>query len=268
MNQTYRSIWNESLGAWVAASELTLAKGKPGRAGRSVTLADAGASRQRNAAALSAIGAAVIGLLLSLAVSQSVYAQTDLGGGTGAGVRHIAIGGSTANCTPVSDSSYTIRTGLTTANQGAISNGTESIAIGGNCSYPAAAVGTSAFALGVNAMALGNYSFSMGRDSIAAGALSQAWGYGANASGTNSIALGSASVVNNAQQGDGPKSLAADGIAIGRSSVVASTATASVAVGLGAKVSQANSVAIGATANGASSGKIAIGSGASVGEPR
>ena len=30
MNKTHRSLWNESLGAWVAASELTRARGKRG----------------------------------------------------------------------------------------------------------------------------------------------------------------------------------------------------------------------------------------------
>ena len=34
MNKSYRSIWNESLGAWVAVSEIETAKGKP--AGASV----------------------------------------------------------------------------------------------------------------------------------------------------------------------------------------------------------------------------------------
>lgn len=33
MNKTYRSVWNEALGAWVAVSETTKAKGKPGRGG-------------------------------------------------------------------------------------------------------------------------------------------------------------------------------------------------------------------------------------------
>jgi hypothetical protein len=28
MNKSYRSIWNEALGAWVAASEITSARGK------------------------------------------------------------------------------------------------------------------------------------------------------------------------------------------------------------------------------------------------
>ncbi|WP_176324589.1 ESPR domain-containing protein [Burkholderia vietnamiensis] len=31
MNPNYRSIWNESLGAWVAASENDSARGKPNK---------------------------------------------------------------------------------------------------------------------------------------------------------------------------------------------------------------------------------------------
>ena len=34
MNRSYRTIWNESLGAWVAASEVNKAKGKRSRQGR------------------------------------------------------------------------------------------------------------------------------------------------------------------------------------------------------------------------------------------
>ncbi|HSW20371.1 MAG TPA: ESPR domain-containing protein [Ramlibacter sp.] len=33
MNRSYRSIWNEALGAWVAASEITSANGKRSKAG-------------------------------------------------------------------------------------------------------------------------------------------------------------------------------------------------------------------------------------------
>ncbi|WP_143282445.1 ESPR domain-containing protein, partial [Burkholderia mallei] len=31
MNRSYRSIWNEALGAWVAASEISSARGKPNK---------------------------------------------------------------------------------------------------------------------------------------------------------------------------------------------------------------------------------------------
>ena len=36
MNKSYRSIWNESLGAWGAASELSQARGKGGRVRKNV----------------------------------------------------------------------------------------------------------------------------------------------------------------------------------------------------------------------------------------
>ena len=38
MNKSYRTIWNESLGAWVAASELTATRGKRNRTQRVVAL--------------------------------------------------------------------------------------------------------------------------------------------------------------------------------------------------------------------------------------
>ena len=31
MNKSYRTVWNEALGAWVAASEITKARGKPSK---------------------------------------------------------------------------------------------------------------------------------------------------------------------------------------------------------------------------------------------
>src|SRR5690349_7464643 len=55
MNKSYRSIWNEALGAWVAASETTRARGK--RGGSRVALAAA---------------ASVLGLLSTSAQAQSV----------------------------------------------------------------------------------------------------------------------------------------------------------------------------------------------------
>ncbi|MCO8649406.1 autotransporter adhesin family protein, partial [Burkholderia multivorans] len=39
MNRTYRSIWNEALGAWVAASELDAARGKPNKSAVAIAAA-------------------------------------------------------------------------------------------------------------------------------------------------------------------------------------------------------------------------------------
>ena len=41
MNKSYRSVWNESLGAWVAASEITSGRGKKSRSGRTAIAATA-----------------------------------------------------------------------------------------------------------------------------------------------------------------------------------------------------------------------------------
>ncbi|WP_162588885.1 ESPR domain-containing protein [Variovorax sp. RA8] len=39
MNKSYRTVWNEALGAWVAASEITKARGKRSRSGAVVAAA-------------------------------------------------------------------------------------------------------------------------------------------------------------------------------------------------------------------------------------
>lgn len=52
MNKSYRSIWNESLGAWVAASEITSARGK-----RSKGVQNAGSSRGSSARSLMKLSA-------------------------------------------------------------------------------------------------------------------------------------------------------------------------------------------------------------------
>src|ERR1700710_2632728 len=41
MNKAYKSVWNESLGAWVAASEINATRGKPSKATLAANLASA-----------------------------------------------------------------------------------------------------------------------------------------------------------------------------------------------------------------------------------
>lgn len=59
MNKFYRSIWNESLGAWVATQEGVAAKGKKSRSGRHVaiglSLSVAGLLAASNVAAQTAV---------------------------------------------------------------------------------------------------------------------------------------------------------------------------------------------------------------------
>ena len=73
MNKSYRSIWNESLGAWVAVSELTKARGK----------------RSKSAVALAA---AVLIAGSGVGWSPDVLAQYTAGRGFASGGGAIAIG--------------------------------------------------------------------------------------------------------------------------------------------------------------------------------
>ncbi|MGX5891480.1 ESPR domain-containing protein, partial [Burkholderia gladioli] len=72
----YRSIWNESLGAWVAASENDSARGKPNK---------------------SAVAKAVTtAVLVAGATNQVAQAQYATGGGVASSTSTIAIGGNAA----------------------------------------------------------------------------------------------------------------------------------------------------------------------------
>ena len=61
MNKTYRSIWNEALGAWVAASEAVSSRGKASGSKRSLATA---------------------ALVLLAGIAMPVHAQYSAGGGT------------------------------------------------------------------------------------------------------------------------------------------------------------------------------------------
>ncbi|WP_175948656.1 ESPR domain-containing protein [Burkholderia pyrrocinia] len=79
MNHTYRSVWNESLGTWVAASEISSARGKLNKSGLTKAVTEA---------------------VLSMRVTVSAtHVQYSAGGGVTSAVDAIAIGGSPATVT-------------------------------------------------------------------------------------------------------------------------------------------------------------------------
>lgn len=96
MNRSYRTIWNESLGAWVAVSEIQSAHGKPSSS--SVAAGVVGAAAGVFAGRLSwmafavqiAIGAAVLIPLGNEAMAQYAPAAS---GANGSGASSTAIGG-------------------------------------------------------------------------------------------------------------------------------------------------------------------------------
>ena len=61
MNKSYKTIWNEALGAWVAGSELDRAKGKGGAVVRRASRNTAGGAMTLVAAAVALLGSVVPG---------------------------------------------------------------------------------------------------------------------------------------------------------------------------------------------------------------
>ena len=82
MNKVYRVIWNASLGAWVAVSEITKSKGKKSN---------------------KAIKSGVLVSSLVLFAGNAIAAPYGVGGGSATGIDTIAIGeksvGQGVNCT-------------------------------------------------------------------------------------------------------------------------------------------------------------------------
>lgn len=143
-----------------------------------------------------------------------------MGGGIGTGLNHISVGSSLGTtCAPQADSAYrSLGGGGATANSGAIANGSESIAIGGNCSYPTSALGDGSFALGVNALALGAYSIAIGKNASATAERGLAVGSDSKARGIDSVALGGATAASNNSYAVGAGALAqgSGSVAIGQ----------------------------------------------------
>jgi len=94
MNKVYKSVWNESIGAWVAVSENSQARGK--RNARSITLAAVAAAVPFSVQMQSA-GAATdpdfISIITANGVAASAAAAGDIAIGQGSVVNSGAIGG-------------------------------------------------------------------------------------------------------------------------------------------------------------------------------
>lgn len=163
MNKSYRNIWSESLGAWVAASEITSACGK--RSGGAVR------------------GAAMIALA---AVGLQCAARADTQIGSSYTVNPLGAVCSTVG-NPAVGSNWTCQVPNGTGGFATVSGVTSTS--GGEPDLAALATWVST-KLGAGALALGNTSTqALGTNAIAIG-------NGASATQTNGVALGSGSVAN------------------------------------------------------------------------
>ena len=164
MNKSYRSIWNESLGAWVAVSEVASARGK--RSKRSV------------------VGAAVALVIAA-----------------GAGAAHAQYTGNQSNygSVPTGSTGVAIGTGTTAATQATVSGdvnildrGNPGNARKGATNYNVGTAGVGGVAIGRKASSTGG-AVAIGDNAVAS---SLGIGIGAYASGTGvgSFALGTAAL--------------------------------------------------------------------------
>ncbi|MBB5469839.1 autotransporter adhesin, partial [Paraburkholderia sp. CI2] len=252
MNKSYRTIWNEALGSWVAASENAVARGK------------------RNKAKVCAVVATAVVAAASWA--PAAHAQYNAGGGVAKGLHSIAIGsGAKTDGTNINS----IAMGYNAfATSGTSAGAYSATAIGTNAN----AVGDGAAALGDNARATADKTTAIGRDAIANAVQSSAIGAGAAASGEGSTAVGaesnasgdgatalglqaSASARNSVALGFGALSTGDAGIAIGQ--LATSEGTASMAMGAYATSTGNYSVAMGLLADSAGDNSVALGYGAS-----
>ena len=213
MNKSYRSIWNEALGAWVAVSELEKSKGKSSKRGRVGGVFRWSALVVAMAAGtLAGVANAQVTLLTCVnstngidcrpasqagltftANNDSNAANENLvlrgGGDGGQAIRNYFVGNADianqANIT-IGDAAYTASITTIFANRFQVGSSTTS------------ASGANSSAIGIGAKASAADTVAIGSNAVASGASAVAMGNGAQARYANGVALGSGSLTGTA----------------------------------------------------------------------
>ncbi|SFQ03906.1 YadA-like family protein [Ralstonia sp. NFACC01] len=235
MNKSYKTIWNEALGAWVAASELDRAKGKGGTVVRRACHNSAGGAMTLVAAAVALLGSVLPGQAYAQVNCSTAPYNFYSGSTTCVGFMSIATqGGATAVGYGANS------TGLNAIAVGfqAVASGTNSINVGARTAPGTGATADSTIGIGTDVTASGTAGIGIGVQSVASGNLATAVGSLAKATADNAVALGA-----NAQ----------------------ATNAAATAVGNGAKASGNTALAIGGQAFAIGDGTVAAGQGAGAG---
>ncbi|SAL69389.1 transporter [Caballeronia udeis] len=237
MNTSYKTVWNETTQAYVAASEVAKSRG--------------GKSRGKKA---------LLGILLATGLADSGFALADgFSSGSGAvavGANDTAVGNnaytSSKTCPGQAVSDYSSSFGYSASASGcsatAIGNGAQAgtAALASTSTYTTA-VGGGAQALAVQSTALGSNAIASQDNATAVGAFSQAKGVSAFAMGAQAKALADDSWANgtSATVNTG----ASRSIAVGSNSSIAANMTDSLAMGSSSTVSSLGSMAIGSSTN-------------------
>ncbi|HFE9760300.1 TPA: trimeric autotransporter adhesin Ata [Acinetobacter baumannii] len=280
MNKVYKVIWNASIGAWVATSEIAKSKTKT----KSKTLN---------------LSAAVLSGVISFAPNAFAGTNTEGGGGQGTAISAARCAEGQANAGNKADiaigcgseTKYLGRGSLIADRNNPYNNTTGAFANGGNKEGGALALGTGAtvekglgtaigsyattqgisgVAIGTGALSSGNTALAIGRQSAATADFSQAIGNVAAATGKGSLAIGHSATA------EGYRSIAIGSPDIENADAVAGQAGAayqpkmatkatgkdSIAFGGGAVATEENALAIGAFSESKGKKSVAIGTGA------
>ena len=235
MNKVFKTVWNASLGVWVAVSE-TASSQKKG----SNKLKKAAA----NAVATVAIGAATIG---------GVHAGWSNGQGT-VSTDSIAIGTTEGKADASAEEATAVGSGAK-AGSGSVSLG-----------FKAGSTGQDALALGANAKATGSSTIAMGSSAQATGVNSLSLGTSSSALAKDATTIGAYALANQegaTSIGQAAQATAIDAIAIGRGAKA--SGKNAIAVGKGTKAEYEDSIAIGSKAVVSKAGAIVIGTGTASG---
>jgi autotransporter adhesin len=182
MNKSYKSVWNESTGSWVAVSELATGRSKSKRAKTAISKA---ILTQIAIGGMSLAGASVA--MADPVVSGTVNVANGVAIGTDSEVDADPANASKTGGVAIGDSSYALGSGVAVGQNS--SAGSDSLAFGSNAT--AANGGT---AIGANAYSINNGGVAIGQAASATGAGALALGMNSSASGSGSVALGQDSV--------------------------------------------------------------------------
>ncbi|WP_301952078.1 ESPR-type extended signal peptide-containing protein, partial [Burkholderia sp. S171] len=182
MNKSYKSVWNESTGSWVAVSELATGRSKSKRAKTAISKA---ILTQIAIGGMSLAGASVA--MADPMTPGTVNVAGGVAIGTDSEVDVDPANASKTGGVAIGDSSYAIGSGVAVGQNSSASS--DSLAFGAN-----AAAGNGGTAIGANSAAYNTGAVALGQGASAGGANSLALGTNSVATGSGSVALGLGSV--------------------------------------------------------------------------
>ena len=188
MNKSYKSVWNESTGTWVAVSENATGRGKSKRAKSAISkailtqIAVGGMSIAGMSAAMAG-DAVKFGTGASVGVADGIAIGTDAGADVDTNPANKDKTGGVA----IGIDSYVVGSGVAIGNSAQA--GSESLAFGAG-----AMASNNSTAVGNNAIAINKHAVALGEGASAGGEGSLALGAGAAVATKSSVALGENSV--------------------------------------------------------------------------